>query len=218
MKSKLYPLLVLLINYYSAIYIFIGISVPLLFDCTTLEVVLFFVAYIYLFPPFLCRLFITIWGRPVGTVNSNTKIFLYWWFLTQLQILFVRLPFLEEILRFFPGLYSLWLNLWGAQVSLLTYWSPGVTLTDRYHLNIEKGVIIGGGCRLGAHIITFTNDNLQCLTLAPITIERHSVVGIHAAIGPGCRVYPQETVPAGKILKPFYQWKDGKIRRPENSG
>lgn len=217
MRLNIFRLLTVIINYYSAVYVLSGITLAFLFSPSFSCVTIFVFIYVYLVPPVLCRLLISLFGRPVGTVNSDSKVFIYWWFLTQLQIIFVRLPFLEELLRIFPGLYSFWLNIWGGRISLLTYWSPGVILTDRYHLNIERGVIIGGGCRIGAHIITITDNNLQRLTLAPVTIEHNSVIGFNAAIGPGCHVYPGETLPAAKILKPFYAWQHGKIKRPDET-
>lgn len=216
MRTRSYPALTLFINYYSAAYVILGIAIPYIFGYPPVSILFFILFWIYLFPPLLCRVFIVLLGRPTGTVDSHSTIFLTWWFLTQLQIIFARFPFLEEILRIFPGLYNLWLNLWGAKVSLLTYWSPGVTVIDRYHINTGKGVIIGGGCRIGAHVITLGEEGHQHLTLAPVLIENHSLIGIHAAIGPGCHVYPKETVPAGKVLKPFYSWKEGKIQRPTN--
>lgn len=158
-----------------------------------------------------------LFGRPIGTVNSHSTVFLKWWFLTQLQIIFVRFSLLEEFLRIFPGVYNLWLNLWGAKVSLLTYWSPAVTVTDLYNIHIGSGTIIGGGCRMGAHMITVGDNGIQYLTLAPVIIEHQSVIGLHAVIGPGCHVYANETLPAGKILKPFYSWKNGRIQRPVNT-
>lgn len=178
------------------------------------SIFLFIFIWLYLVPPLLCRVFISIFGRPVGTVDLRTNIFLYWWFLTQLQIIFVRLQFLEELLRLFPGLYSLWLNLWGAKVSLLTYWSPGVTVTDYYHINIGRGVVVGGGCRIGAHVFTLDKNRCQQLILAPLKIEHNSLIGLNAAVGPGSHVHANETIPAGKMLRPFYTWKNGKVHRP----
>lgn len=217
MKTKFYPTMMLLINYYSAIYVIIGATIPFVFSYSLSTTLIFILIWVYLVPPLLCRIVISLFGRPVGTIDSNSTTFLKWWFLTQLQIIFVRFPVLDEFLRVFPGVYNLWLNLWGAKVSLLTYWSPGVIITDIYHFKIDKGSIIGGGCRMGAHMITMGEDGFQQLTLAPVVIEEKSVIGLHAVIGPGCHIHSNETLPAGKILKPFYSWKDGKVRRPENT-
>jgi len=214
-KNRLYPLLIVLVNYYTALYVIAGVTILMLGNFNAYSTLLFLLIWIYLLPPILCRILILLYGRPLGTVSSNSPTFIYWWFLTQLQMLFMRLTFLEELLRIFPGVYNLWLNLWGGKVSLFAYWSPGVTVTDRYLINIGRGVVLGGGCRIGAHIVVHRSDDTQLLTLAGVIVDEHSVIGIHAAIGPGCHVHAQETVPAGKILKPFYRWKDGKIIRPQ---
>ena len=215
MKKRLYPFLVVLINYYPALYVITGAAILLLGNFTVQQGLLFLLVWIYLMPPLLCRVLILIFGRPSGTVSSNSPTFIYWWFLTQLQMVFARFAFLEELLRIFPGIYNLWLNLWGGRVNLFVYWSPAVTVTDRYLMNIGRGAILGGGCLIGAHIFVHQPDGTQLLTLAGVTIDEHSVVGIHAAIGPGCHVHAHETVPAGKILKPFYSWKDGSVHRPQ---
>jgi len=214
MKIKKRRVLLLLINYYTAVYVIIAVLVIYHGGFTARELLIYLLIWIYIFPPLLCRLVIFLYGRPVGIVKANSALFMRWWFLTQLQMVFVRLPFLEEVLRIFPGIYSAWLNLWGARVSLFTYWSPAVTVTDRYLIHIDHGAVIGGGCRIGAHILMVDKNGEKYLTLAQVQIDKNSVIGIHAAIGPGCHVYPNETIPAGKILKPFFAWKDGKILRP----
>lgn len=206
--------LILIINYFSGLYIVLGVALAILLNPTAAQLILFTLWWIYLLPAIICRVLILTLGRPIGTVDDSSPIFLYWWFLTQLQMIYARLPFLEELLRFFPGLYSLWLNLWGAKVSLFTYWSPGVTIADRYHINISNRAIIGGGCRIGAHVVALNKNQKQHLILAPVTIEKGAMVGLHAAVGPGCHIYANETVPAGKLLKPFYSIKDGRIQRP----
>ena len=217
MNKKISSAMMLIINYYSTFYVIVGVGILYAFTSSTTSILLFIITWIYLLPPLMCRFFIVIFGRPVGTVNTDSQIFLNWWFLTQIQIIFSRFPFLEELLRLFPGVYNLWLNLWGGNVSLLTYWSPGVTVIDRYHINVGRRTIIGGGCRIGAHLISIGDDGGQRLTVAPLEIEDNCVIGFHAAIGPGCHVYANETVPANKILKPFYSWKDGKVKRPVNT-
>jgi hypothetical protein len=215
MKNRLYTSLVVLVNYYTALYLITGAAILVSGDFNPVSTLWFLLVWIYLLPPLLCRLLILLLGKPSGTVSLASPTFIYWWFLTQLEILFARFAFLEELLRILPGVYNLWLNLWGGRVNLFAYWSPGVTVTDRYLLSIGRGVVLGGGCRIGAHIIVHRPDGTQRLTLAGVTIDEHSVVGVHAAIGPGCHVHAHETVPAGKILKPFYTWKDGSVHRPQ---
>ncbi|MDH3762400.1 MAG: hypothetical protein OEU50_15575 [Gammaproteobacteria bacterium] len=215
MKINFYPLLTILINYFPAIYLIASAVIVVPADYAIEIKLLFILAWIYFLPPLICRLLILIWGRPLGTVSSASPTFIYWWFLTQLQIVFIRFPFLEEVLRIIPGAYNLWLNLWGGKVSLFAYWSPGVTVADRYLISVGRGAVLGGGCRIGAHILVQQADNTQLLTLAEVRIDEYSVIGIHAGVGPGCHVHAHETLPGGKLMRPFYSWKDGRIHRPE---
>ena len=63
-------------------------------------------------------------------------------------MVFNRLPWLEEILRLMPGLYALWLFLWGGRVSPLVYWAPGSLVIDRPLVIVERGAVIGAGAGL----------------------------------------------------------------------
>ncbi len=74
-------------------------------------------AWIYLLPPLASRLTLTFFGRPQGRFTQDTSAYRVWWILTQWQILFNRLPCLEELLRMVPGLYALWIGLWGGSIS-----------------------------------------------------------------------------------------------------
>jgi hypothetical protein len=203
----------LAMNYFLATYLLLGGLLTVNTDSPGSATGLI-LAWLYLLPPLCCRLILMLPGKPQGEVDDSSPIFRRWWFVSQLQVLYSRVPLLEEILRIVPGLYSLWLRLWGARVSLLVYWSPGVLVFDRYHLSIARGVLIGGGCRIGAHAMRRNDDGSFHLVVAPITIERDCVIGFNAAIGPGVHVYPGETIPVGKILKPFSGWRDGRAIRP----
>ena len=55
---------------------------------------------LYLAPPLLTRLLFAVCGRPAGRHPVESRPFLVWWLSCQLQTLFLRLPFLEELLRF----------------------------------------------------------------------------------------------------------------------
>lgn len=170
-------------------------------------------AWLYLLPPLLGRVLLAARGRPVGQYAPDTRAYRTWWLLTQLQMIYSRAPLLEEALRLIPGAYAAWLTLWGSRVSALVFWSPGVLVTDRYLLEIARGVALGTRCSLGSHIVTLDEHGGYLLTVAPIVLEPGCVVGALAGIGPGCRVRAGESVPAGRLLPPFSEWKDGRKRR-----
>lgn len=171
-------------------------------------------AWLYLLPPLLGRVWLAARGRPAGRHEPDSRAYRTWWLLTQLQMVYNRVPLLEEALRLVPGAYAAWLTLWGSRVSALVFWAPGVLVTDRYLLEIARGVVLGTRCTLGSHVVTAGERGGYVLTVAPIALEAGCVVGALAGIGPGCRVHAGESVPAGRLLPPFSAWKDGRKRRP----
>jgi hypothetical protein len=136
---------------------------------------------LFLLPPLLVRL--ATWRRnlPVGQIEMASGPFLRWWFTAQCQIVFSRLPWLEEALRLVPSLYSAWLRLWGAHVGALVYWSPGVVILDRSLLRIGDRVVFGMGARLTPHVIAPVSGGRAALFLAPITIGSDALVSCQGA-------------------------------------
>src|SRR6478672_1938151 len=109
------------------------------------------VGVLYLFPPLLCRAILLACPLGGGTYQGGSPEFVTWWATAQTQMIFCRVPVLEELLRLVPGLYSLWLLLWGAKIGRLTFWSPGVRILDRSFLQVGNDVVTGAGVRLNAH-------------------------------------------------------------------
>ena len=214
MGERTAPLYMLLFNYVTPLYLLAGALFLVLYARTPVQFGLLGLAWVYLIPPLLCRLALAAFGRPCGTLTPAHPKFALWWFLTQLQILFNRLPWLEELLRLMPGLYNLWLRLWGARISLTTYWSPEAIVADRYLLEVGPGAILGGRSRIGGHVIQLEPDGTMKLIVAPVRIDGGAMVGMNAAVGPGCHVHAHETVPAGRMLKPFTTRQGGKSHRP----
>ena len=132
------------------------------------------------------------------------------WLLTQLQMPFNRVALLEELLRLIPGLYSLWLNLWGSRVSLMTFWTRDVLISERYLLTIEPGVTLASQTGITAHLVNPDADGELRLVVAPVVIERGAMLGIRSGLGPGCRVFAGELLPAGRMLPPYTGWQGGR--------
>lgn len=208
-SAKLAPHVVAL-NYFSILFIITGITFTCLFNTTILAHGLFLLGWFYLVPPLLARIIILLLGKPAGLVSTTSRTHTVWWCLFQLQLLFNRFPFLEEILRVIPGLYALWLNLWGAKVNLFSFWAPGVTVMDRYHLDIGKGAILGTGCLLSAHILVKKSNGEMILVVDKLTIGANALIGVHAMLPPGCHIHASEIVPANKLLKPYTEILGGK--------
>jgi hypothetical protein len=171
---------------------------------------------LYLLPPLAARLILYIFPILQGRITVGSKQFFSWWTSFQLQVVFCRLPFLEESLRLIPGIYSLWLRLWGSRIGRLTYWSPGTTITDRSFLCVGNDVVFGAGVRLNAHVLTKNKDGKIELLLATLKIGDRVVVGGYSLLTAGAEISSDEATRARLLLPPFSLWRDGKrIKREQ---
>lgn len=165
--------------------------------------------WIYLVPPFVTRIAYFFLSRPEGKMDIEDKKFWAWYIGAQLQSIFLRFHFLEELLRVFPLLYSAWLRLWGAQIGKRIYWAPGVYIMDRTHLKIDDFVLVGYGAGFTSHHLNLKNGKFE-LILATPHVEANAVIGGLSGVGPGAVVASGESLPSTMYLAPFYRWKDGR--------
>lgn len=168
------------------------------------------VAILYLLPPILARITLLILPIKEGHIPIPSRDYFVWWFVLNLQIVFCRLPFLEELMRIVPGAYSMWLRLWGARIGGFTYWAAGLRILDRSFLDIGKGVAFGAGVRLNPHVIAETEDGKMELLLARIHIGNRSVIGGYALLTCGTRIADDENTRACILSSPFSHWQGGK--------
>ena len=168
-------------------------------------------AWLYLLPPLLCRLVLALSGSPeTAAAGPDDPAYLRWWLLTQLQMPFNRLGVLEELLRLIPGGYALWLNLWGSSVSPFAFWSRSVLISERYLVRVGRGAVFGAYSGLAGHLVIRGGDGRMRLTVAPVVVEPGAIVGIRAGLGPGCRLFAGEVLPANRLLPPFTGWREGR--------
>ena len=167
-------------------------------------------AILFLLPPLVVRA--STWWSPLasGRLEPGSRGFLHWWFTAQWQVLFTRLPMLEETIRMIPGLYSLWLRLWGARVGALVYWSPGVVILDRPLVRVGKRVILGVGARLNPHVLAPNGPRQMALYLSPITIGDDALVGGYSLLLPGCEVAEGEATPPFRTIHAFSRFENGR--------
>ena len=173
---------------------------------------------LYVFPPLAARLVLTACDSQATTVPVGSAAFLRWWALAQLQLVFNRLPALEELLRLVPSLYSAWLRLWGARVGRFVYWAPGVLVTDRSLLEVGDRVVVGVSTRIVAHVIIGQPDGRRALLMAPVVIGSGAIVGGFSVLGPGARILEGEMPPALTVLSPFWTWSGGRRRFAPGNG
>ena len=173
-----------------------------------------FLVWVFFLPPLMCRISESLFPvRGTHLITSATA--RRWWWMQQLQMPFNRLVMVEEIMRLVPGLYQLWLILWGGQVSLLSIVAPGVVITDRQLVRIGRGAVLGNGCLLGGHLVIQRGD--QCdLIVAEVTVESGAMIGARAMLSPGSSVASNESMPATLALRPFQRWQDGQRIQGKN--
>jgi hypothetical protein len=170
-------------------------------------------AWLFLLPPAVCRLTFAAFGTPSGrSLTQDTRAFKVWWFVHQWQILFNRLPWLEEILRLVPGLYALWIWMWGGRVSPLVYWAAGSLVTDRPLVIVEAGAVIGMGAGLAGHAGVLGADGIYRVDIASPHVGRGAVMGARSGLGPGAGLAPYRMLSAGRMIPPFVYW-DGAGKR-----
>jgi len=166
-------------------------------------------AVLFLAPPILARCALLVAPMPEGRHRPGSRVFWTWWLTLQLQTLFARLPFLEELLRLVPSAYSLWLRLWGSRVGRLTYWAPGLEITDRSLLVIGDDVVLGGKVRLGAHLLRRDDTGQLELLVGAIRLGDRVMVGAQSALGPGVHLADDESTHAFFLGPPFSRWSRG---------
>lgn len=166
-------------------------------------------AVLYLAPALAARIVNLLAPIPEGRIRPGTGAFFTWWTLANLQMLFCRLPMLEELIRLVPGLYSLWLRLWGARIGRLTYWGAGVRILDRSFLRIGDDVIFGAAVRLNPHVLTRNDQGKMELILASIVVGDRTIVGGYSLLTAGTEITPDECTRAFLLSPPFTCWENG---------
>jgi hypothetical protein len=165
-----------------------------------------FCAWIYLAPPLASRLMLATFGRPAGRLTQDMRAYRVWWVLTQLQMLFNRLPWIEEVLRLVPGLYALWIWLWGGDVSPLAYIGPGAIITDRQSVRVERGAVLGVRSAMAGHLATRDASGRWLVIAALPLVESGAILGGEAGMGPGAILRRGAVLPPRRHIPPFGEW------------
>lgn len=174
------------------------------------------VAWLLLVPPIVVRLALAFRPLPTRDVPVGSRAFLGWWFTSQWQTIFNRLPWIEEVIRLVPGAYSAWLRLWGSRVGQFVYWTPGLRVLDRSLLDVGDRVAFGAGVKLNPHVIRPDANGRPVLQVATIRIGSGAMVGGYSLLTPGSWIAPGEATPGRRDFRPFTGWKGG--RRVEAPG
>ncbi len=168
-----------------------------------------------LVPPIVVRVLLTVRPLPTSDIAIGSNAFMVWWLSSQWQALFNRLPWIEEGMRLVPGLYSLWLRLWGSRVGKLVYWTPGLRVLDRSLIHVGDRVAFGFGVNISPHIIMPNKERILVLRVAAVRIGEDSVVGGYSLLLAGSWIAAEEMSPGRRELAPFTGWQHGQRVHPE---
>lgn len=201
--SKKILLFMLICNYLPLLHVAVAAFIIFkIYSLTNLSL-LFGILYFYLAPPIIARIILFFFPIKNSKIEINSLEYCTWWLVFNLQVIFSRFPFTEEILRTIPTFYSNWLRLWGGKIGKLTYWSPSTVITDRSFLNVGDHVVIGAGARLISHLIIKDKNNKNWLLLKNVEIGDHVVVGGYSVLGPGVSIDQNVATRAFFLARPF---------------
>jgi hypothetical protein len=161
-------------------------------------------AVIYLLPPFIFRVHHAVWGVRPGITDIAPRKYSPWWGGHQIQAIYLAFPALEAALRLVPGVYSLWLRLWGSRIGKRVYWTPLVEIADRNLLEIGDDVIFGHKVACYGHVITPKSP--QLLLYQGVTkIGSGSFIGAGSRLGPGTELLPGTRLKALQDVYPDFK-------------
>lgn len=175
--------------------------------------ILFFagVVNMYVFPLLAFHLHQRLWPLTLGPSHLLKAAYSPWWGTHQIQLIFIAFPFLEEILRLIPGLFSFWLRLWGAKVGRNVYFAPHFRIADRSLIEIGDDVVFGYQVSVSSHIVKKSRHDLL-LFVRPIRIGAGAFIGVGVVIGPGVTIEANTSIDGGMHLYPNKVYA-GKNRR-----
>lgn len=174
------------------------------FDGMTLVWV--FITWVYFVPAGIGGAVVRIWQPPEGQFGLHDRGYTLWWLMTQLQMPFNRLPFLEEALRLIPGLYPLWIALWGGQLSPQAFVGPGVMIADRHLIRVGPRAVLGARSGLAGHIALRDDSGHWRVLVASCEVGADAILGGDGGLGPGAKLLAGGMLPAGRRLGPFSRW------------
>ncbi len=156
---------------------------------------------LYLFPLFVYKIHEHFYPLKEGITYLLGKEYSPWWGSHQIQVIYITFPALEALLRLIPGVFSLWLRLWGAKVGKGVYWTPHLEIADRSLLEIGDNVVFGHASGIYCHIIKPKKQDLM-LYVKKVKIGSNVFLGAGSYIGPGVQVEDGTFVAVGSHLYP----------------
>ena len=155
---------------------------------------------IYFLPPMVQRIMFRWAPLKHGVACIDGRAFCPWLAAHHIQAIYDALPFLESLLRVFPGFYSMWLRMWGSRVGYGVEWAVRMDVLDRSLMDIGNRVVFAREVELAAHVRQKMDGAGSRVLVRPVRIGSHAFIGAGARVGPGASIPSNANVPALAVV------------------
>lgn len=169
---------------------------------------------IYFLPPLVLRILFRWAPLKLGVTNVDGRTFNPWLAAHHIQAFYDALPYLESLLRVFPGFYSLWLRMWGSHVGYGVEWPVRMDVLDRNLMEIGNRVTFARDVELCAHVRQKLEGAGSRVLVRPVRVGGYAFIGAGARIGPGASVPHNANVPAMAVVGVNEAYGEA-VRHPE---
>ncbi len=169
--------------------------------------ILVLVGIIYLMPLIFHRLHFMFFPFKDGYWILSEKKYNPWWASHMFQFPFIACPWIESLLHFVPGLYSLWLRCWGSKIGKNVYWTPRVEIVDRGLMEVGHNVVVGHISGFCSHMVADI-DGKPALVVKKIILGDRVFVGADTQMGPGANVPPKTKLKPKTRLYWRGEWRE----------
>lgn len=146
---------------------------------------------VYLMPLLIHRIHFFFFPFSDGYWVLAEKKYNPWWASHMFQFPFIACPWIESLIHFIPGLYSIWLRAWGSKIGKGVFWTPRVEIVDRGLVEIGDKCVVGHITGMCSHMVADI-DGKPALVIKKIIIGNKVFVGADSQLGPGV-IVPEKT-------------------------
>lgn len=150
---------------------------------------------IYVVPPMAQRVMLRWAPLKQGVNQIDGRTFSPWLASHHIQAMYDALPFLESLLRVFPGFYSMWLRMWGSRIGYGVEWPVRMDVLDRGLMDIGNRVVFAREVELVAHVRKKTDGGRSRVLVRGVRIGSYAFLGARSRIGAGASVPSNASVP-----------------------
>jgi acetyltransferase-like isoleucine patch superfamily enzyme len=135
-----------------------------------------------------------------GIACIDGRLFCPWLASHHIQAFYDALPYLESLLRVFPGFYSMWLRMWGSRVGYGVEWPVRMDVLDRGLMDIGNRVVFAREVELVAHVRKKTDGGRSRVLVRGVRIGSYAFIGAGSRVTAGASVPSNASVPELSVV------------------